>query len=86
MDMGEYFKLLKSEARTRFAAGMSAGKAAAEISTRMGRFENWIGPSIIITNVVRLYHEFDGTQVPDTDPAGVRRATEEFNATKTTRG
>jgi hypothetical protein len=36
----------------------------------------------MVMNTVRLYHEFDGTIVPDADVEGMRVATEEFNAIK----
>jgi cyclase len=78
--MAEYFRLLRSEARKRFEAGMSAGQAAAEI--RLGKFDNWLGPERIVMNTVRLYNEFKGTAVPDMDVEGTRRAIEEYNAIK----
>ena len=80
MEMAEYFHLLKSEARKRFDAGMSAGQAAADI--QMGKFCNWIGPERILINTVRLYDEFKGTLVPEVDVEGNRRAAEEYNAIK----
>ena len=79
-EMAEYFKLLRTEARKRFDAGMSAGKAAADI--RLGRFDNWLGPERIVMNTVRLYNEFKGTAVPDMDVEGTRQATAEYNAIK----
>jgi glyoxylase-like metal-dependent hydrolase (beta-lactamase superfamily II) len=78
--MGEYFKLLKREARQRFDARMSPGRAAADIS--MGRFDNWIGPERIVMDTVRLYAEFGGTLTPDVDAEGNRTATAEYNAIK----
>jgi cyclase len=79
-EMAEYLQLLKSEARKRFDAGMSAGQAAADI--KLGRFTNWIGPERILINTVRLYDEFKGTLVPEVDVEGNRRAAEEYNAIK----
>jgi cyclase len=79
-EMAEYFRLLKSETRSRFDAGMSAGQAAADI--RLGKFDNWLGPERIVMNTVRLYNEFKGTAVPDMDVEGTRRATEEYNKIK----
>ena len=78
--MGEYFRLLQREARKRFDAGMSPGRAAADI--RLGRFDNWVGPERIVMNTVRLYNEFKGTAVPDVDVEGTREATAEYNAIK----
>ena len=79
-EMGEYARLLMREAKTRFDAGMSPGQAAAEI--RLGKFDNWIGPQQIVMNVVRLYHHFNGTVVPDVDREGMLKATLEYNAIK----
>ena len=77
-EMGEYFELLKREARPRYDARVSPGRAAAEI--QMGKFDNWIGPERIVMNTVRLYAEFAGTLTPDVDAEGNRRAMEEYLA------
>src|SRR5262245_45128407 len=77
-EMAEYFRTLQREVKPRFDAGMSPGRAAAEI--RLGRFDNWIGPERIVMNTVRLYNEFRGTGGPDYDTAGTTKATEEYNA------
>jgi cyclase len=79
-EMGDYLRLLKQEARKRYDAKMSAGKAAAEI--RLGKFENWIGPERIIMDTVRFYAEFAGTLTPDVDVVGNSAATVEYNAAK----
>ena len=80
-EMRGYLELLKVEVRKRYdTRQISPGKAAAEI--RMGKYENWIGPERIIMDTVRFYHEFAGTLVPGVDGAGIRQATEEYNAIK----
>lgn len=79
-EMGEYFVVLKREAKRRFDAGMPAGRAAADIE--MGKYDNWIGPERIVMDTVRLYAEFSGTLVPAMDVEGTRKATEEYNAIK----
>jgi cyclase len=79
-EMGEYFGVLMREAKKRFEAGMSPGQAAADI--RLGKFDNWIGPEQIVMNVVRLYHHFNSTVVPDVDREGMLKATLEYNAIK----
>ena len=79
-EMGEYFQVLKREARRRYDARMTAGAAAADI--RMGKFDNWIGPERIVMDTFRLYQEFAGTLTPDYDREGVRQAGEEYNAIK----
>jgi len=79
-EMGEYFRVLHSEAKKRFESGMSAGEAAADI--RLGKFDNWIGPEQIVMNVVRLYNHFKGSVLPDADRDGMLKATLEYNAIK----
>jgi len=81
-EMGDYLRLLKREARLRYDARMSAGKAAADI--RLGKFENWIGPERIIMDTVRFYAEFAGTLTPAVDGAANEAATVEYNAIKAT--
>jgi len=79
-EMGEYFRVLNSEAKKRFESGMGAGEAAADI--RLGKFDNWIGPEQIVMNVVRLYNHFKDIVVPDVDRDGMLKATSEYNAIK----
>ena len=79
-EMADYLRLLRVEARKRWAAKMTAGRAAADIT--LGKFDNWIGPERIIMDTVRIYMEFDGTLVPEVNNAGIRAATEEYNAIK----
>ena len=76
-EMLDYLTLLKSEARKRFDAGVSPGKAAAEI--RMGKFDNWMGSERIILNLYRFYKEFEGNLEPNLDLPGFREATAEYN-------
>jgi cyclase len=77
-EVAEYFRLLRTEVRKRYDAGLTPGRAASEI--RLGKFDNWVGPERIVMNTVRLYNEFRGTGGPDYDLEGTRRATEEYNA------
>ena len=79
-EMAEYFRFLKLEAKKRYDAGMSAGKAAADI--KMGKFDNWMGPERIVMNTVRLYDEFKGTLTPDIDVQGTKQAIAEYDAIK----
>jgi hypothetical protein len=68
-------------ARLRYNAGVSAGKACADI--KLGKFAGWIGAEDRMPmNLVRLYAEFSGTLAPSFDTEGVRKATEELNAIK----
>ena len=76
-EMLDYMALLRDEARVRFDAGMSAGKAAAEI--RMGKFDNWMGAERIILNLFRWYDVFGGTLDDNLDLPRFREATAEYN-------
>jgi hypothetical protein len=78
--MGEYFQVLKREARRRYDARMTVGAAAADI--RMGKFDNWIGPERIVMDTLRLYQEFEGTLTPDFNTERMRVASEQYNAIK----
>ena len=82
-DMRGYLTLLKSEARKRYDAKLSPGRAAAEI--RLGKYDNWIGPERIVMDVQRFYAEFAGALTPDVDVDGIRKATEEYNSIRDTR-
>jgi glyoxylase-like metal-dependent hydrolase (beta-lactamase superfamily II) len=77
-EVREYFVLLQREARKRFDAGMSPGKAAADIN--FGKFENWIGAERNLLNTFRIYGEFDGSQTPVLDVQGMNQAADEYNA------
>jgi cyclase len=76
----EYFRFLKTEAKKRYDAHMSAGAAAADI--KMGKYDNWMGPERIVMNTVRLFDEFKGTLTPDIDIDGTKQAIEEYNSIK----
>ena len=80
----EYLAFIKQEARRRYDAGMSAGKAAAEIEARLGKFDSWTDPAAIrhVITIVRLYAEFKDTIAPDGDGEATRTANEEYNAVK----
>ncbi len=79
-EMRDYLARLKSETRRRYDAKMTAGAAAADI--RLGQYDNWIGPERIVLDVQRFYDEFGGTLTPDVNVAGIRRATEDYNAAR----
>ena len=80
-EMSEYIALFKAEARKRYDAGMSPGKAAADI--KLGRFDAWVGAQDrLVMNTVRFYHEFAGTLKPEYDIEGTRVATVEFNSVR----
>jgi len=83
--MREYLRYMKGEARLRYNAGMSVGRACADI--RRGKYASWIGADDRMPmNLVRLYAEFAGTLSPDFDAAGVARAAEEYAAVRKSLG
>jgi cyclase len=79
-ESADYFRFLKTEAKKRFDAKMSAGAAAADI--KMGKYDNWMGPERIVMNTMRLYHEFNDTLTPDIDVEGTKQAILEYNSIK----
>ena len=85
--MREYLEILTSEARRRFDAGMTPGRAAAELESVMRKYEDWIDPAAnrVPASTARLYAEFRGILTPqrEGDTAALMRETnEEFNKVK----
>jgi glyoxylase-like metal-dependent hydrolase (beta-lactamase superfamily II) len=79
-DMRDYLVLFRKEARARYDAGMSPGKAAASITT-MGKFDAWRGSrDRLAMNMVRAFHDFAGTMTPQMDVAGTAAANDEYAA------
>jgi len=78
--MREYLALLWREGRKQFAAGVSAGRAAAQIE--LGKYARWTDSDRIATNMARLYAELRGTAGTDMDREAARQAVEEFNRLK----
>jgi cyclase len=83
-ETGEYLVFLKQEAKRRYDAGVSPGRAAAEIDARLGKFASWTDPAAIriVNSVVRLYAEFRDTLTSETDVDTTRAATAEYDAVK----
>src|ERR1700686_2268597 len=54
-DMRDYFVLLQREGKKRFDAGMTAGRAAADID--LGKYKTWPDSGRIATNMARMYSE-----------------------------
>jgi len=78
--MVDYFVYLRSEVRKRHAAGMTPGRAAADV--RMERWRNWLVPQELVRSVVRLYAEIDGKLIPGELVEANRAAFAEYNAIK----
>ena len=82
-EMRDYLILMWREGRKRFDAGMSAGRAAADID--LGKYQTWADADRIANNVARLYSEFKGTITPDLDRDAAVAARDEYYALKTRR-
>lgn len=76
-DMLGYLRLLVREGRRHHDAGVSAGRAAAEID--LGRYAKWTDAERIAPNMARLYAEFSGTLAAGMDRAATSRAVAEYN-------
>lgn len=79
-DMKGYLELLLREGRRKYDAGVSPGRAAAEID--LGRYATWTDPDRIANNMSRLYSEFRGTIGADQDRAATQAALAEYNQLK----
>lgn len=76
-DMLGYLRLLVREGRRHHEAGVSAGRAAAEID--LGHYARWTDADRIAPNIARLYAEFAGTLGTGTERAASVEAIAEYN-------
>jgi cyclase len=79
-EMRGYLELLWREGRRKFDAGISAGRAAAEID--LGPYATWTDADRVATNMARVYSELRGTLGSPTDRDSVRQAVTEYNQLK----
>jgi cyclase len=79
-EMRDYLALLWREGRRKFDAGVSPGRAAAEID--LGKYATWTDADRIATNMARLYSEFRGSIGADMDREAARQAVMEYNRSK----
>lgn len=79
-DMLNYLRLLVREGRRAFEAGISAGRAAAELD--LGHYARWTDADRVAPNMARLYAEFAGTLGTVTDRDATTRAVAEYNRIK----
>jgi cyclase len=79
-EMKGYLELLWREGRKKFAAGVSAGRAAAEID--LGPYASWTDADRVATNIARVYSELRGTLGSPADRESVRQAVAEYNELK----
>ncbi|MEP7313379.1 MAG: MBL fold metallo-hydrolase [Pseudomonadota bacterium] len=82
-EMRDYLVLLLNEGRKGIAAGLSAGRAAAQAD--LGKYANWTDSSRIANNMARLYTELRGTIGVDTDREAAQAALAEYSAIKSGR-
>jgi cyclase len=79
-EMRGYLELLWREGRKKLAAGVSAGRAAAEID--LGPYASWTDADRIAANVARLYSELRGTLGSPAERDSVREAVTEYRQIK----
>ncbi len=75
-DMRDYLALLLRAGRRAFDAGISAGRAAAELD--LGKYATWTDPDRVANNMARLYSELGGTIDTGTDREATRQAVAEY--------
>jgi len=79
-EMRDYLALLLREGRRSYDAGISPGRAAAQLD--LGQYATWTDPDRVATNMARLYSEFKGTIGPDMDRDLARQAVAEYSQLK----
>lgn len=77
IDMRDYLALLLREGRKGLAAGIGAGRAAAELD--LGKYATWTDPDRVVNNMSRLYAELRGTLGDDSEREATRQAVAEYN-------
>jgi cyclase len=80
LEMRDYLALLLREGRKSFAAGIGAGRAAAELD--LGKYATWTDPDRVVNNMTRLYSELRGTIGLNQDRDATREAVAEYNRLK----
>jgi cyclase len=83
VEMRDYLALLLREGRRGIAAGISAGRVAAEMD--LGRYATWTDPDRIVNNMARLYAELGGTLGSDAEREASRQAVAEYNQIRSRR-
>lgn len=79
-EMRGYLALLLREGKRSYDAGISAGRAAAELD--LGKYATWTDPDRIANNMARLYSELRGTIGVDMDRDLTRQAVTEYGQLK----
>jgi cyclase len=79
-EMRGYLELIWREGRRKFDAGVSAGRAAAEID--LGPYASWTDADRIAVNMARVYAEFRGTLGSPAERDSLREAVAEYTRLK----
>ena len=79
-EMRGYLALLLREGRRSYDAGISPGRAAAQLD--LGKYASWTDADRVATNMARLYSELKGTIGPDMDRNLASQAVQEYNQLK----
>jgi cyclase len=77
VEMRDYLALLLREGRRGLAAGIGAGRAAAELD--LGRYATWTDPDRVVNNMSRLYAELRGTLGAEDEREATQQAVVEYN-------
>jgi cyclase len=80
VEMRDYLALLLREGRKAYAAGIGAGRAAAELD--LGKYATWTDPDRVVNNMTRLYSELRGNIGLNMDRDATREAVAEYNLLK----
>jgi cyclase len=79
-EMRDYLALVLGAARKGLAAGIGAGRAAAELD--LGKYATWTDPDRVVNNMARVYAELRGTIGSSGDREATREAVTEYNQLK----
>jgi cyclase len=79
-EMRDYLALVLGAARKGLAAGIGAGRAAAELD--LGKYATWTDPDRVVNNMARTYAELRGTIGSEGDREATRQAVTEYNQLK----
>jgi cyclase len=79
-EMRDYLALLLDAGRKGIAAGISAGRAAAELD--LGKYATWTDADRVANNMARLYSELRGTIGTDSDRNATSQAVQEYRQLK----
>src|SRR5690606_20099339 len=77
VEMRDYLALLLREVSRVIAAGIGAGRAAAELA--LGRYATWTDPDRVVNYMARLYAELRGTLGAEGEREAMRQAVAEYN-------